>query len=346
MAVQKKKRLSLGLQGGGAHGAFTWGVLDRFLSEDRIELCSISGTSAGAMNAVIAADGLVRGGPKGACELLESFWHAVSEAARSSPFQRTPYDMIMGTWSLDHSPGLIATEMMSQFFGPTQTNPLKLNPLRDILVKHVDFDNVCSCDHMNVYVAATNVNSGKVKIFERSEMTADMVMASACLPSIFEAVEIDGIPYWDGGYSGNPPLFPLYRGNNCSDIAIVQINPVERPGAPTSAREIQNRVNEITFNSSLLKELRALDFVKRLLAEGSLDKTKYRDFNVHIVQCQEELMPLGASSKLNAEWAFLTHLRDIGQRAADAWLDENFDAIGTRSTVDLRAMFEGIGHNG
>lgn len=344
--MAKAKMINLALQGGGAHGAFTWGVIDRFLEDGRIEIAAMSGTSAGAMNAVLTADGLVRGGPEAAREKLKSFWKAVSEAALASPIRRSPLDVFLGSWSLDSSPGYALFDVMTRFMAPGQFNPLRVNPLRDILLRHVDFENVCGCQEMKVFVAATNVETGQVKVFDRETLDIDRVMASACLPFLFEAVEIDGVPYWDGGYTGNPPLFPLYRESGCSDIAIVQINPVKRAGAPKSAQEILNRMNEITFNTSLLKELRALDFIKRLLAEGSLDGDSYRDMNLHVIESQEDFKPLGASSKLNAEWAFLTHLRDRGRDTASEWLKKNFGKIGSESTIDLMKMFDGVGHYG
>ena len=309
---------------------------------------AISGTSAGAMNAVVAADGRMSGGLDGARQALERFWYAVSESARFSPIQRTPLDVVMGRWSLDNSPGYHLFDALTRMVSPYQLNPLDLNPLRDLLAAGVDFDRVRSCDIMKVFVSATDVETGKVKVFDRKQLTVDMVMASACLPFVFQAVEIDGVPYWDGGYMGNPALFPLYSVENCNDIVVVQINPIERKGAPKTAPDILNRLNEISFNSSLLKELRAIDFVHRLIEEGRLPADEYRDIHVHVIENQEELKPLGASSKLNAEWAFLTHLRDVGRRTAERWLAANLDQVGERSTVDLRAMFEGIGavHHG
>lgn len=206
-----RKTINLALQGGGAHGAFTWGVIDRILEDERLEIAAISGTSAGAMNAVVAADGLVRGGREAAREKLESFWRAVSVAGMSSLIRRSWLDRFQGNWSLDHSPGFMWMDVMTRFWAPGQFNPMRLNPLRDILVEHVDFENVCGCQEMKVFVAATNVETGQVRVFDRSHLCADMVMASACLPFLFEAVEIDGVSYWDGGYTGNPPLHPLYR---------------------------------------------------------------------------------------------------------------------------------------
>lgn len=337
------KSVNLALQGGGAHGAFTWGVLDRLLEDERLKIEAISGTSAGAMNAVAVAEGLMRNGAEGARECLHRFWKEVSDAARYGPLQRAPIDVFMGNWSLDHSPGYIFLDFLSRLASPYELNPWKINPLKDILEKAVDFDLVRSCDKMKVFVSATDVETGRVRVFDRRQLTSDMVMASACLPYTFQAVEIEGVPYWDGGFMGNPVLFPLYDATDCRDVVIVQINPIERKGAPKTAPEILNRINEITFNGSLLKELRGVDFVRRLIEQGKLSPEDYKEVNVHIVEAQDQLRPLGASSKLNAEWAFLRHLFEVGRRATERWLNLHYDAIGERSTVDIRAMFQGIG---
>ncbi len=337
------KKINLALQGGGAHGAFTWGVLDRLLEDERIEIEAISGTSAGAMNGVLLADGLMRDGTQGARAALNRFWRDISKAAQFSPLRRSPVDMFMGNWSLDTSPAYLFFDMLSRVAGPYELNPLDINPLREILEDHVDFELVRKCDKVKLYVSATNVETGRVKVFDRHRLTCQMVMASACLPFMFKAVEIEGVPYWDGGYMGNPVLFPFFGNSGTCDILIVQINPIERKGVPTTSREILNRVDEITFNSSLLKELRAIDFVRRLLEDGRLEPGHYSKVNIHMVEAGSEMRSFGASSKLNAEWAFLKHLFMIGRDAADNWLTENFDAIGQHSTVDLRAMFQGQG---
>jgi len=342
-ATVKTKRINLALQGGGSHGAFTWGVLDQILEDGRLEIAAISGTSAGAMNAVALADGFTANGADGAREKLEEFWRAMSDGARNSPIKRAPIDVMMGNWSLDRSVGYHMMDAMSRMFSPYQLNPMNMNPLRDVLESCVDFSCVQSCNTINLFISATNVETGRVKVFDSHLLTADMVMASACLPNVFQAVMIDGVPYWDGGYMGNPALFPFHSQSDTADIVVVQINPVERKGAPRTPQDIQNRLNEITFNSSLLKELRAIDFVDRLIDEGKLDETHYRRERIHIIESQECLMPLGASSKMNAEWAFLVHLRDLGRQTAQAWLEDHFDAVGQRGTVDLRAMFQGIG---
>lgn len=336
-----RKPINLALQGGGAHGAFTWGVLDRLLEDERLEIEAISGTSAGAMNAVAVAEGMVTGGPEEARACLERFWRGVSEAGRHSLLRRTPLDVFMGNWNLDTSPVYLLLDLLGRVASPYEFNPLNLNPLRDLLEELVDFERVRACRHMQVFVSATNVETGRVKVFERHELSADVVMASACLPLLFQAVQIDGVPYWDGGYMGNPALFPFFDTSRSDDVIIVQINPVFRQGAPRSAREIVNRMNEITFNSSLLREFRAIDFVGRLLDEGKLDRESYKQVLVHRISAEEHINPLGASSKMNAEWAFLRHLFDIGRATADAWLAENFRHLGKRSTLDLRAMYQG-----
>lgn len=337
-----KKAISLALQGGGSHGAFTWGVLDRLLEDNRVEIAAISGTSAGAMNAVVMADGLMRDGEQGAKHRLEVFWRAVSDAARFSPIQRTALDMFMGNWNMDMSPTYLYSNMISRFFAPAEFNPLKINPLQDILLEYVDFEQVTHCESVDLFIAATNVETGRVRVFNREEVNADVVMASACLPHLFEAVEIEGVPYWDGGYAGNPPLFPFTQCKDSDDIVIVQINPIERKGAPRTAHEIHNRVDEITFNQSLLKELRAIQFVQRLLEQGALDSDNYRNMHVHVIENQQKMRSLGASSKMNAQWQFLVHLRDIGRETAGTWLDRNYSDLGKKSTVDLQEMFAGI----
>ena len=332
------KSINLALQGGGSHGAFTWGVLDRLFEEDRLWIEAISGTSAGAMNAVVASQGMYDNGADGAREALADFWSQVSKAGASSPIKRTPLDMLMGNWSLDMSPGYLMMDMVSRLASPYETNPFGINPLRDLVDDFVDFDKVAGEDDMEIYLSATNVETGQVKVFRRAEITLDVVMASACLPFMFKAVEIDGVPYWDGGYMGNPVLFPFIDHSPSSDILIVQINPMERKGTPVTARDIQNRVNEITFNSSLLRELRLIDTIDRLMCEGKLGTGDFRKMYVHMIE-GKEMEGLGASSKLNSEWAFLTHMRDIGRASAESWLTTCFDKIGEESTINLGDMF-------
>jgi len=334
------KPLSLALQGGGAHGAFTWGVLDRLLQDERIAIAGITGTSAGAMNAVVLAAGLAKGDPEEARHALTQFWRDVSRDGRMSPLQRTAFDRLMGNWSLARNPAYLAFEVASRFFSPYDFNPLNINPLREILEAHVDFEALRQ-SKVKVFISATNVHTGRARIFGREEMTADAVMASACLPFLFQAVEIDGVPYWDGGYMGNPPLFPLYEQADADDILLVQINPVARETTPRTASEIQNRINEITFNASLLSQLRAIDHATKLIEQGLLTRwtlggSSFRRVRLHRIGGADQLVALDATSKMNAEWSFLQHLRDLGRSAADGFLEAHFDDIGRRSTLDLK----------
>lgn len=332
------KTISLALQGGGSHGAFTWGVLDRLLEDRRIVIEAISGTSAGAMNAVVLADGLQKNGRDGARAALEEFWRAASRAAWLSLMRRTPWDRATGNWNLNHSPGYLMLDLIGRLASPYELNPFNFNPLRTFLTRHVDFEAVHGCTAVKLFVSATNVRTGRVRIFTNQDLSPDAVMASACLPNLFPAVEIDGEGYWDGGYTGNPALHPLIYHCNVRDIVIVQINPISVPAIPKTARGVLDRVNEITFNAGLIAELRAIRFVARLLQAGHLDPAHYKQMLIHRIDGDVELEDLDASSKLNAEWPFLRMLRDKGRRAADVWLDRNFDQVGRGSTLDLDAV--------
>lgn len=334
-----RKRVNLALQGGGSHGALTWGVLDRLLEDGRLAIRGISGTSAGAMNAVVLADGFERGGPEGARARLRSFWKAVSDAAKFSPIRRSPLDKLLGRYSLDNSPGYLFLEGLSRVFSPYELNPLNINPLRDILVEHVDFGNVNRCRQVQVFVTATNVRTGRPRVFARGDVSVESVLASACLPQLYPAVEIGGEAYWDGGFSGNPALYPLIDNRASRDIVVVQINPIVRRELPRSARDIINRVNEISFNSSLIKELRAIVMAQTLLAEKGVG-LRDREVFLHIIHTDEEIKDLDASSKLNAEWAYLEMLFERGRGWAGRWLDAHYDAIGKRSTLDLEEVLE------
>jgi NTE family protein len=337
--MAEQKMIELALQGGGSHGAFTWGVLDRLLEDDRILIEGICGTSAGAMNAVVVADGLDRKGKEGAREALTTFWTEVSNAGKFSPFQRTPIDRLQGRWTLDNSPGYIFFDLLSRMVSPYDINPMNVNPLRELIAALVDFDHVRHAEGIKLFVAATNVRTGKQKVFRREEMTPDMVMASACLPTVFQAVEIDGEAYWDGGYMGNPALFPLVEECKARDLVIVQINPIERDEVPRKAGDILNRLNEITFNACLIKEIRSLSLLKKLIDVGNLEEETYKDALFHRINADVELEPLGVSSKVNSEWAFLEHLHDVGYRITESWLDENFENLGNRSTLDVESVY-------
>ena len=333
------KKINLALQGGGSHGAFAWGVLDALLEDERIEIEALSGASAGAMNAVVLADGYAEGGRDGARTKLRAFWHGLAESSQASSLIRGPWEALMGGWSLDSSPLYLWLDMLSRVASPYDLNPLNWNPVRDLLTKHVDFKKLRTMEGPGLFVTATNVETGRARVFTRQELTEDHVMASSCLPLLFQAVMIQGKPYWDGGYMGNPSLWPLYDNAVSNDILIVQINPITRKGVPKTSRDILNRLNEISFNSSLLSELRAIDFVKRLIAAGRLEGTNYQDILVHIIEDDKLMSPLGESSKFLVEKPFLDMLFESGRKAARSWLKAHYDDLGQRATVDLRAYF-------
>jgi len=333
---QRVARVDLALQGGGAHGAFTWGVLDRLLEEPWIAFDGISGTSAGAMNAVVMADGLTQGGPEGARAALEAFWRRVSDGARLSPLKRGPLEILTGSWTLDYSPVFTVLDLAARVLSPYDTNPMGSNPLRQILEDSVDFERLASAP-IKLFVTATNVRTGKGHIFRNADLTPDVLLASACLPTMFQAVEIDGEPYWDGGYSGNPSMAPLIRECTASDTILVQINPIERPGTPRSAREIHNRLNEIAFNSVLLKELQAGALLRKATDPGTGENAVWANMRLHRI-ASDVMLDLGYSSKLIAEWSFFCMLRDEGRKAAAAFLEAHGADLGVRSTLDLDVL--------
>jgi NTE family protein len=328
------------LQGGGAHGAFTWGALDRLLEEPWLRLDGISGTSAGAMNAAVLVDGHAKGGVDGARAALENFWRRVSNAAVLSPLRRTPLDILLGRWTLDHSPVFLAMDLMARVFSPYDLGPGGTNPLRDILAESVDFARLAQAP-IKLFITATNVRTGRGRVFRNGEITPDVLLASACLPTLFQAIEIDGEGYWDGGYSGNPTITPLVRECNSKDTVLVQINPVERPGLPRSARDILNRLNEVSFNAVLLKELRMIALLRQVAQPDNSENAKWADMRIHRIS-SDVMVELDYSSKLNAEWEFLCMLRDEGRRAGDAFLTAHHEDLGRRSTFDLDELLKGV----
>ena len=328
--------VDLALQGGGAHGAYTWGVLDRLLEESWLQIEGISGTSAGAMNAAALISGYVGGGAEGARAALELFWRRVSLAARLSPLQRNPIDVLMGRWTLDDSPLFVATDIMSRLFSPYDLNPKGLNPLREILAETVDFERLARAS-IKLFVTATSVSTGRGRVFRNADVTPDALLASACLPTMFQAIEIEGEAYWDGGYSGNPTITPLVRECESTDTILVQINPIERMSAPRSATEILNRLNEVSFNAVLLKELRMIAVLRRAADPDDQEGSRWAAMRIHRIST-EMMTQLSASSKLIAEWDFLCMLRDEGRHSAQAFLDRHERDVGARSTLDLDVL--------
>jgi len=335
------KRINLALQGGGAHGAFSWGVLDQILSDERLEIEGISGTSAGAINAVMLADGLIRGGRAEAQKRLADFWRAASSTGNLPALQRDVMQRLLAFTPLEGTPVQAWFDTLSRYFSPYDVNPLNINPLKELIERFVDFEKLRASGHLQLFISATNVQTGRVRIFPCEKITPDAVMASACLPTLFRAVEIDGVPYWDGGYLGNPVIFPFFRTTTTEDVLVVQINPLVRHSTPMSSSEIMNRINEITFNSSLLSEYRAIEFVARLIDQGRLPRGtgpgEYRRINVHRILLDRFGTHFDSFSKLSTDYDFFDMLHTSGIRATRRFLDEHFDDMGKKSTVDLRA---------
>lgn len=339
MSAKKKKSrktVNLALQGGGSHGAFTWGVLDALLEDDRLDFDGISATSAGAMNAAALACGYSKGGPEAAREMLERFWREISRAgAFFRPFNSSAFTRF---WNLENTPAYAMIEGVMNSISPYQFNPLNMNPLRDVLEKIIDFEEVHACECVNLFITATNVRTGNPRVFENREVTIEALLASACLPLLFQAVEIGGEAYWDGGYMGNPSLWPLFYRTQSRDILLVHVNPIIRTDIPRDAAAIEDRLNEITFNSSLLKELRAVDFVKRLIEEDMLKdeyKDRYKDMLLHAIRADDVLCDLSVSSKYDTDWSFLMSLRDLGRVEGKRWLETSFSNVGRRASIDI-----------
>ncbi len=341
-AAPRKKTINLALQGGGAHGAFTWGVLDRLLEDERIALEGLSGTSAGAVNAAILAQGYATGGPAGARAALDGFWQRMSEFSAFSPLRANPLDKWFGNWNIDQTPGALWWDMIGRMFSPYDLNPLNIDPLRDVLADALDVARLQACEPIKLFISATNVRTGKIRVFEKHEVTVDALLASACLPQLFHAIEIDGDPYWDGGYMGNPAIWPLIYGCTSRDVVIVQINALERPGTPRTAAEISDRLNEITFNAALRGELRAIAFVQQLIESDHVHGTgldRLKMMHVHLIGDEEHMRTLGSASKFNADIDFLLALKELGRARAGRWLDATFGDLGQRSSIDIRQMF-------
>jgi len=334
-----RKKINLALQGGGALGAFTWGVLDHVLEDGRLDIEGITGASAGAINAIILTDGLARGDPEQARQRLADFWRATSLGGNLPELQRQAVDRLFSFLPLENWPVNAWFDAVARYLSPYDFNPLNINPLKELIERFVDFETIRKCRNPQIFVTATNVETGKLRIFSHDKITADVIVASACLPHLFRAVEIDGVPYWDGAYLGNPSIFPLFHTTTTEDVLLVQINPLERTGTPTSATQIVSRLNEVTFNSPLMGELRAIEFVGRLIDQGRLQRGvgpgKYRRVNMHRIVLEASAHEFNSISRLKTDYDFFKMLHERGRRAARCFMDAHFDDIGNRGTVDL-----------
>jgi NTE family protein len=328
------KKISLGLQGGGSYGAFAWGALDRLLQDERLEIEAISAASAGAINAVVLADGYARGGGReGARASLARFWNTLGQSAAFSPMHPSPFDYLAGRGSVETSPGYLLLQLASATLSPVQMNPLNINPLSVLLASLVDFERVRDCP-LALFLSATNVRTGTGRLFKRDELTVQHAMASACLPQVFSPVVVDGEAWWDGSFVGNPPLGPLVDPSLARDILIIQNNPVARRDLPLTMNDVNNRVNEIAFNISLVREISALQHMNTVVDEVDPGRVRQQPMRLHLISGAEHLRELSISSKFNTEWRFVQHLHDVGFEAAERWLMENVEHVGVDSTLD------------
>jgi len=334
-----RKTINLALQGGGSHGAFAWGALDRILEDERIVVEGIVGTSAGAMNAAVTAYGLTLGGNEGARRALRSFWEAVADKGTWSIMQPSWIDQLISPGSLDYSPGWILMDALSRVWSPYQMNPARYHPLRDILKSQIDFDRLSHSDKVKLFVCASNVFTNRLRVFDLSTMSVDAVIASACIPSVFQAVEINGEYFWDGGYMGNPPIFPLIYNCRSSDVLLIMVNPIKITDVPKTTQAILDRINTLSFNSSLMREMRAISFVNHLVESGFDDGGRLKKMLIHCIDAEEEMSKLGVSSKLNVCREFLHWLFELGRKRADVFLRDHFDAIGRESSTSIEQRF-------
>jgi len=339
----KQKDVNVALQGGGSHGAYAWGILDKLLEDGRLRVEGFTATSAGTMNALAFTEGYTEGGPDGAREKLESFWYEISKAgALYSPVQGLPAERFFGLGNGENDLAYFMFDTMTRMFSPYQFNPFDINPLRDVLSKCINFDKIRHCQNLKLFISATNVRTGRIHVFYTHEITLDVALASACLPFLFKAVEIDGEYYWDGGYMGNPALYPLFYTTKSSDIVLISLNPIERDEIPFTAPDIMNRINEISFNSSLLKEMRAIAFVKKLLEDDMLKEEHrgfYKDLLVHPVRADHIMKDYSVASKFDTSWDFLLTLRNKGRETAEQWLEDHYDNIGHKDSSNLYDEF-------
>lgn len=335
------KVVTLALQGGGSHGAFTWGVLDRLLEEKRIGIQGISGASAGAMNAVVLAHGFTCGGREGARQALMDFWEAIATRA---PFNAMGESLSAppGNGSPGSAAPLQAFLFMTRFFSPYQLNPFDANPLRDILLNQVDFERLRAGCRIQLFIAATRVSTGTLRLFRTRELTLDALLASACLPSLHHSIEIDGEAYWDGGLSANPPILPLLRECTANDMIMVLLHPAPSTETPSSADEISRRLTEISFTSGFFAELEGLAVAKREAERGWISlgrlQRKLRHLHTHLVDSREYMSRLSTLSKANTHSTFISALHDEGRNRAQRWLENNFQLIGARSSCSLEQI--------
>ncbi|MDR1910575.1 MAG: patatin-like phospholipase family protein [Holosporales bacterium] len=334
-----KKAISIAMQGGGAHGAFTWGVLDRLLEDGRFIIEGITGASAGAMNAAGTIQGLLEGGNEGARRVLRSYWTALIESGKTSALKPGPVDQMLNKFTMQNTPAFIMFDLMLKFLSPYQYNPMGLDPLKDLIMKVFDFEKIRKNKEYKLFMSATHVYTGKIKVFKTEEFCPEALLATACLPTIHAAVMVNGEYYWDGGFIGNPVIYPLVYECETPDILVIKLNPTHRNRLPTTSGEISDRLNEITNNTSILREMRSIHFITKLIDEGLIDPTRIKKLHMHLIQDEAAFQDLGWSSKLNTDKKFVDYLFAAGYKAADKWISENFKKIGVESTMPMDDLF-------
>ena len=333
------KHITVAMQGGGAIGAFTWGVLDRLLEEKDLVIEGVSGTSAGGMNAVCVAQGIMEGGNEGARRLLRTFWESMAEAGKTSIFKPGLLDILMHKYTLHNSPGFLMFDFMTKILSPYQFNPFGVNPLKDMVEKLFKFDQLNKYEDVKIFISATHVYTGKIKVFSNKDLCPEALLASACLPTVYSAVQVNNEYYWDGGFISNPLIYPLIYNCKPADVMILKLNPTHRNRLPITASEIGDRLNEITNNTSIMREMRSIAYITKLIDDGLLDPKKIKRLNVHLIENEGVFQDLGWSSKLNTDPKFFEHLFTEGRKTADKWIEENYKYIGKKTTANIEEEF-------
>lgn len=336
----EKKKVALALQGGGAHGSFAWGVADRLLEDGRFDILGVSGTSAGGMNAAAIVQGLIKGGPEAARALLKDYWKSMSELARKlSPKLDNPFNK-QNDYNLDKKPSYILNEHLKSYFSPYDLNPANLNPFADFLKSFFDFPAVRDSSDRKIFLGTTHVKTGKIKVFTNRDFSSDVLMASACLPFLFQAVQIDGEYYWDGGYIANPAIYPLINSCDCDDVIVLQLRNTYCNELPKKMADIENRLKEITYNGCLVHEMRAIYFITKLIDEGKIKEGAIKRVNMHVIKNEDSFKGLNLSSAMNTDWDFLMMLFNEGRKTADRWIAQHFDKVGSKKHSIDETMFD------
>jgi NTE family protein len=335
----KQKSISIGMQGGGAHGAFTWGVLDYLLEDGRLNIEGASGTSAGGMNCLALAQGMAEGGKEGARKSLHRYWKILSEKSKKAGMAPTPLDNFVGGHGIGMNPLVSMMGQITKNFSPYEWNPKNKNMLEDLVKELFNFNKIANYEDLKVFLCATNVRTSKLKIFSGKEITPEAVLASACLPTLFQAVNIEGEDYWDGGFIGNPAIFPLIYNCATPDVLVILLTPQYRHNTPKTVSDIHWRMTELSLINTLTREMRAIQFVSKLIDDGIADKTKIKKVNMHLLENTQVFADLDHTSAMNSDWDFLTFLFEKGRETAGKWLEKNYDGIGERSTADLMEEF-------